>query len=78
MKLEKKLPKEFVWKCQYARREKKKERARGGIVTDVRRVIWGKDEGEKNIKDAMKGQISLGGEGWWIATVYNRGRLRRS
>jgi len=33
------LSKNFVWKCQYAVRVKRKGRARGGIITGVRKRI---------------------------------------
>jgi len=33
------LSKRFVWKCQYAVRAQKKGRAKGGIITGVRKGI---------------------------------------
>jgi len=33
------LSRKFVWKCQYAVRVKSKGRARGGIITGVRKEI---------------------------------------
>lgn len=35
-KLYEKLPRGWKWKCQHAKRESKKGRARGGIITGVR------------------------------------------
>jgi len=33
------LSRDFIWKCQYAVRIKKKDRAREGIITGVRKGI---------------------------------------
>lgn len=45
-KVEKKLPREYNWKVSFTTREKKKGRAKDGIITDVRKNI----KEETNIK----------------------------
>lgn len=45
-KVEKKLPREYNWKVSFATREKKKGRAKDGIITGVRKNI----KEETNIK----------------------------
>lgn len=35
-KMEKRLPKGYKWKCCYAKRESKRGRAKGGIITGVK------------------------------------------
>ncbi|TGZ46879.1 Uncharacterized protein DBV15_12501, partial [Temnothorax longispinosus] len=38
-KMKRNMSKKFVWKCQYAIREKCKGRAKGGIITGIRKEI---------------------------------------
>ncbi|KYN08220.1 hypothetical protein ALC62_00795 [Cyphomyrmex costatus] len=60
-KIRGKLPKEFMWKCQTARRKNRKGRAIGGIITGVRKGI-------EEVKDNENGT-------WRIATVYINGDM---
>jgi len=41
------VSKNFIWRCQYATRENKKGRTKGGIITDVRKGIEEVEETEK-------------------------------
>jgi len=36
------LSKIFVWKCQYPVRVKRKGKAREGIITGIRKLVWRK------------------------------------
>jgi hypothetical protein len=36
-RVERRMPSEFEWKCQYAERESKKRRTKGGIIMGVKR-----------------------------------------
>jgi len=42
------LSKKFVWKCQYAVRIKRKGKARGGIITGVKKGIEDISRGNKS------------------------------
>lgn len=44
----------WKWKCQPARRESKKGRARGGIITGVRKEIKEREIGERDRGDTGK------------------------
>lgn len=48
------LPKEYVWKCRAARREKKKGRARGGILTGTNKNL--REIECKETSDEMEGE----------------------
>lgn len=72
-KLEERMPNEFVWRCQAAVRDKKKGRAKGGIITGVRK---GMQEGEESkIKETgmLERKIIIGEGKWRIITVYSGG-----
>lgn len=68
-KIKKKLPKEFEWKCNTAWEENRKRRAKGGIVTGVRKGMmnieykeWGRQVVMQRIKHKERE--------WTILTVY--------
>lgn len=52
-KLYEKLPRGWKWKCQHAKRESKKGRARGGIITGVRCEIEEREIGYEE-KDGIR------------------------
>lgn len=76
-KLEKRLPKEYKWKCRPAKREKKRGRASGGIITGVRIDIEVKEREEDDVDDAVKNLVKIAGETWAIWTIYNKGKIRK-
>ncbi|KYM97841.1 hypothetical protein ALC62_11466 [Cyphomyrmex costatus] len=49
-KIRGKLPREFIWKCQAARRKNRKGRAMGGIITGVREGIEEVKDGERRVE----------------------------
>jgi hypothetical protein len=48
-RLEKRMPRDFEWKCQYAERESKKGRAKGGIIMDVKKGL--EEENGSGVKE---------------------------
>lgn len=48
-KLKEKLPQDYKWKCQFAKKEKSKGTAKGGIITGVK-----KDIKEEEVMDKVK------------------------
>jgi exonuclease III len=48
-RLEKRMPREFEWKCQYAERESKKGRAKGGIIMGVKKGL--EEENGSGVKE---------------------------
>lgn len=67
-----KLPSEFIWKCQYAERDKRRGRAKGGIVTGVRRRM--EEIADDNVNGVHERRID--GEIWRILTVYKGGSMK--
>jgi len=76
-KKKKDLPKEFIWKSQHATREKKKGRAKGGIITGVRRGIEeidgvdSVDNKSKDVNGVQERRLRIEGKIWRIVIVYN-------
>ncbi|KAJ3628659.1 hypothetical protein MTP99_015955 [Tenebrio molitor] len=52
-RLERRMPREFEWKCQYAERESKKRRAKGGIIMGVKRDWKKKTELKQKKKEGL-------------------------
>jgi len=70
------LSKKFVWKCQYAVRIKRKGRARGGIITSVRKGIEEISVEEiKAIDGIQEKRLRLEGGFWRIITIYNKSSM---
>ncbi|KMQ86341.1 hypothetical protein RF55_14685, partial [Lasius niger] len=71
------LSKRFSWKCQYAIREKKKGRAKGGIITGIRK---GLDEisGEEviDVNGIQERRLRIEGRTWKIIMLYNDGKMK--
>ncbi|KYM96706.1 hypothetical protein ALC62_12627, partial [Cyphomyrmex costatus] len=61
-KIRGKLPKEFMWKCQTARRKNRKGRAIGGIITGVRKGIEEVKDNE-NVSE-LEGMVQRKGRYW--------------
>jgi len=71
------LSKNFVWKCQYAVRVKRKDRARGGIITGVRKGIEEISVKEiKAIDGIQERRMRLEGRLWRIITIYNNSSMK--
>jgi len=71
------LSKRFVWKCQYAVRAKKKGRARGGIITGVRKGIEEINVEEmKAIDGIQERRLRLEGRFWRIISIYNNSSMK--
>lgn len=66
------MPEGWKWKCQPAGRESKKGRARGGIITGVRKEIEEREIGEKEIEGIQERELIIDKERWRIITLYNR------
>ena len=74
---EKKLPKDFEWEYQYAIRENKKGRAKGGILTGVRRTIKTEKTMLKHENGIQERNMLLNDVKWRMFTLYNDMNLKR-
>lgn len=72
-KWEKKMPKGWDWKCQGAKREEKKGRAKGGIITGVRWEMRTEEKESEYIDGVEERRVRIGKDEWRILTLYNRG-----
>lgn len=68
---EKRLPEGFRWKSQAAVREKRKGRAKGGIITGVRQEIEEVIEQNSDTPNFVKRNLKIGQRIWKIATIYS-------
>lgn len=75
MKMEKLLPKAINWCSQHAERNKKKGRAKGGIITGVRKGLGEIGVGT-NVNGVQERRLRVEGEIWRIMTVYNGIRMK--
>lgn len=68
----KKLPVEWTWLCQGATRTSKKGRAKGGIITGIKKEmdIQKREMGEK--EGIQRRWLKIKEEEWEILTIYNR------
>jgi len=74
-----KLSKSFVWKYQYAARVKKKSRARGEIITGIRKGIEAINVEEmKAIDGIQERRLRLEGLLWRIISIYNNSRMKNN
>lgn len=70
--MKQKLPSGWKWRYQEAKREKKKGRAMGGIITGVREGIE-EEEGDTGEREGIQERrIKVEKEKWRIISVYNR------
>lgn len=65
-RLKSRLPIGFEWKCQYAIREKKKDRAMGGIITGVKRE-WVSKKTEREEINIVERRMKVGNNDWRVA-----------
>ncbi|KAJ3646142.1 hypothetical protein Zmor_023744 [Zophobas morio] len=72
-KLKDVLPKEFQWKLQGAKKEKRKCRAKGGIITGVKKDIKEIQEGTIEMEGMVEKKLTANKKRWIICTMYSRG-----
>lgn len=70
-RMKKELSQIFSWICQYAVRDKKKRRANGGIITDIRIELKEIEITEENANDVQKRRIKIEEKIQKIMTIYN-------
>lgn len=70
VKMEKLLPNSSNWCSQHAERDKKKGRAKEGIIMGVRKGL-GEIEIESNVNGMQERRLRVEGKIWRILTVYN-------
>jgi len=72
-----KLPKGYVWGAQWARRESKKGRAKGGMVMGIRKEWTEKGRRiEVEEEGIIVGRVKMGEQRWSIVGVYVRENIR--
>jgi len=71
-KMKDKMPEGWRWKCQVARREGKMGRAKGGIVTGVRRELVEREIGYDERDGIQEREVVIDRERWRFVIVYNR------
>jgi hypothetical protein len=72
-RLESRMPREFEWKCQYAERESKKGRAKGGIIMGVKKGLEEENGSEaKEERGFMERTVKRKQRKWRIVTIYSR------
>lgn len=70
-KIRTKVSSNFVWNCVPARKEHKKGRAKGGIITTMRRNL--REASVKELSDAtVKWKLVYNGNKWRIITIYSQ------
>lgn len=65
------LPKEFNWKCTTAKRDSKKRRAKGGIVTATRKQMVEVEIEKEEQEGFQERKIITNGKVWRIIVKYN-------
>jgi len=71
-----KLPKGYVWGSQWARRESKKGRAKGGVIMGIRKEWIEKGRGIEVEKEGIVVErVKVGEQRWRIVGVYVRDNL---
>lgn len=70
-RLKEKLSDKFIWKCAAAKREKIKGRAKGGIITGIRRGVR-EEETTNELDDIQERRVIVNNTEWRILTVYSR------
>ena len=71
-RLERKMPEGWKWRCQPAEKDCKKGRAKGGIVTGVRRELEEKEVGYEEKEGLQEREVVIDRERWRFMMVYNR------
>ncbi|XP_066585584.1 golgin subfamily A member 6-like protein 25 [Prorops nasuta] len=70
-RIRRKVPKGYNWWTQWAKKEGRKGRAKGGIVMGVRKEMKGRKRGEGGEEEGiMEIEVDIGGEEWRIVAVY--------
>jgi hypothetical protein len=71
-KVERTLPKEYKWEGQWAKGERKRGRAAGGIITGVKLGIEEKQKEKGEEEGYMERNVHIDNEWWKIVTVYSK------
>lgn len=72
-KIRGKLPMDYRWEVQYARRQNRKGRAIGGLMLGIRKEIETEDLNQGEEKEGIMGKVmKLGEEKWRLIGVYVR------
>lgn len=70
-KIKENMPDAFNWKCQYAKKEKTRGRASGGIITGVKKRIK-EIEVREETEDIQERRIKIEDKTWKILAIYSR------
>lgn len=70
-KIEHLLPTDYNWETQYAKKDKKKGRGSGGMITGIRKSIK-KESVQKNDQGIISCNLQIRKEKWKIISIYNR------
>lgn len=72
------LPERYVWKRQVAKREKKKERASGGMILGMKKELVIKEKGqEKEVEGILTARIKYENGSWREVGVYIKGDMKK-
>lgn len=74
--IEKKLLKAFKWCNQCAVKEKEKGRAKGGILTGVRKSLEEIEATDLNVNGVQERRVRVEGDLWRIVTGYNGVKMK--
>ncbi|XP_032690078.1 uncharacterized protein LOC116853231 [Odontomachus brunneus] len=72
-----KLPKEYTWKVQEAKRRNRKGRACGGMLMGIRKGMEIEEEEGEEEEGRIKCVVRVGGRKWRIVGVYVNGDMDR-
>ena len=75
-----KLPSEFSWECIFAKRQKKKGRAKGGFLIGIKKDWLGKGNIEitEISEQIVRSTLNAKGETYNIYSIYNTGKLKEN
>ncbi|KYN14726.1 hypothetical protein ALC57_13069, partial [Trachymyrmex cornetzi] len=77
-KVKKSFPRGFIWKMQWAVREKKKGRAMGDMIMRIRKELLKRGEEIKSEEEGViEGRVTIGEKKWRIIGVYVKSNLER-
>lgn len=71
------MPGEFRWRAQFARRDAKKGRAKSGIVTGVRREIEEIEQEGVNSERVQERRLRIQNNVWRVLSVYCNGEMKQ-
>lgn len=77
VKIKSRLSQNFIWVHQAAKRENKKGRAKGGILTGVRKNWSTEEVKDKEIEGIVERKMKIDGRKWRVLTIYNGGEMKQ-